>query len=253
MIRVTGEESLVNELKQYKCICFYPSAGTDLSDVDYFCSGKRPWSERAENDQPEADFSALEDDSDNFPDLFIHTDVNFYHEFEAGEDIMPYEMGIHGDFELISFRELPSIKEPNLIHDNCEFSGRCFEYKFHAWGKEKVYTLIFCLCENEYLISKIFMANSLKLNYIWSKNWNGGMTNGTWLVNALDKLGTLRVYTDWLCVPGQRGEPRNRFVKEKYSELMGPAKVKLERNNDVRWIEEGAHGWVEEFKVVSDS
>jgi hypothetical protein len=250
VIVLTGLQNLANEIKKYKCVCFYPSAGADLSDVDYFASGKRPWGERAEENLETADFDEIDKNPYNDPDLFIHTDVNFYHEYAEGADLIPEEHAINSNCEILSFRELPEIKEPNLIHDNYEFSGKCFEYKLRLWGSNKIRTLIFLLCENEFLIAKLFLPNKLKLRYVWSKNWNGGMTYGTWLVNALDKLETFKVYTDWLCVPGRRGEPRNRFIDEKYPELSGPPRVKLVRNNEVRWIDESAHGWIEEFDVV---
>ena len=38
----TTVNKLVEELRKYKNICFYPSSGTDLSDLDYFCSGRLP-------------------------------------------------------------------------------------------------------------------------------------------------------------------------------------------------------------------
>jgi len=37
---MTGEEALAQELKKYRCICYYPSSGTDLSNLDFFCSAK---------------------------------------------------------------------------------------------------------------------------------------------------------------------------------------------------------------------
>ncbi|EKD84461.1 MAG: hypothetical protein ACD_39C00035G0001 [uncultured bacterium] len=52
-------------------------------------------------------------------------------------------------------------------------------------------------------------------------------------------------------MPGKRGEPQNIVVQQKYPELMVPAKVKLVRNEDLRWIDESGHGWVEEFDVLT--
>ena len=75
-------KSLIDELKNYKSICFYPSCGTDLSDLDFFCSGKMPIEERKQAvgaDDWNGDYSE--------PDLYFHTDVNFYMEFESGEDL----------------------------------------------------------------------------------------------------------------------------------------------------------------------
>lgn len=247
---MTGEEYLVNELKKYNCICYYPSSGTDLSNMDYFGSGKKLWEERIGGIQPESDISANTSCLENDPDLFIHTDINFYQEFASGLDMLPNECGIHGSFEVLEFRELPALSNPNLICSNYEYSGRCFEYKLHIWGTKRPKTLIFCLCENEYFVSKILLANSIHVSFIWSRNWAGGKTYGTWLTNVLEKLHTKKVYTDWLCVPGKRGEPRNRSVEEKYPELMIPSNVKLVRNNDLHWIDEGSHGWVEEFDVI---
>lgn len=251
---MTGEEYLVNELKKFNCICYYPSSGTDLSNIDYFGSGKKLWEERTSGIQSESDVSEnpanLGNERENDPDLFIHTDINFYQEFESGLDMLPTDCGIHGSFEVLEFRELPALNNPNLICDNYEYSGKCFEYKLRVWGSEKIRTLIYCLCENEYFVTKILLAHSINVSIIWSRNWNGGLTYGTWLANILDKLHTEKVFTDWLCVPGKRGEPRNRFVEEKYPELMVPAKVKLIQNNDIHWIDEGSHGWVEEFDVL---
>ncbi len=247
---MTGAEFLINELKKYSCICYYPSSGIDLSNMDFFCSGKKLWSERVERENPEEIVLDEPIDDSCAPDLFIHTDVNFYQEFESGLDFDADDSGIHGSFEVISFRELPEIKEPNTICDNFDFSGRCFEYKLKLWGSPKIRTLIFVLCENEYLVSKIFLKNKIEVSYIWSKNWNGGQTHGTWLANILDKLKTKKIYTDWLCVPGKRGQPGNRLVEEKYPELMCVSNTKLVRNNEIRWIDEGAHGWVEEFDVL---
>ncbi|OQA05649.1 MAG: hypothetical protein BWY66_02351 [bacterium ADurb.Bin374] len=51
-------------------------------------------------------------------------------------------------------------------------------------------------------------------------------------------------------MPGNRGEPRNRLVEEKYPDLMLPSGVNLVRNTDIHWIDEGANGWVEEYDVV---
>jgi hypothetical protein len=246
IVFLAAEDLLVNEIKKHNCICYYPSCGTDLSNVDFFASGKKLWSERAEAAAP-ADFSEIGSD----PDLFIHTDVNFYQEFEAGLDFDAAECGIHGSFEVVDYKELPALKNPNLICDNYAHSGKTFVYKLRLWGSKKVRTLIFCLCENEFMIAKILLAHNIKTDFIWSKNWNGGPTSGTWLVNVLDKLNTRKVYTDWLCVPGFRGQPRNGKVSENYPELMAPAKVKLVRNNDIHWIDEGAHGWVEEFEVIA--
>lgn len=246
---MTGEEFLVNELKKYRCICYYPSSGADLSNLDYFGSGKKPWEERISGPSLESSFSAESGELENDPDLFIHTDINFYQEFASGQDMEADECGLHGSFEVLEFRELPSIKEPNRICDNYEFSGKCFEYKLRVWGSAKIRTLIFCLCENEFFVSRILLGHQIYAAIVWSRNWNGGQTYGTWLANVLDQLQTVKVYTDWLCVPGMRGEPRNRSVEEKYPELMVPTKVKLVRNIDVHWIDEGAHGWVEEFDV----
>lgn len=248
---MTGEEYLVNELKKYRCICYYPSAGTDLSNIDYFGSGKKLWAERTGENMPECrvleDHANLETD----PDLYVHTDVNFYQEFAAGLELPADECGIHGSFEVLEFRELPALTEPNLIFSNYEFSGKCFEYKLRVWGSAKIRTLIFCLCENEYFVTKVLLANNIEVSLIWSRNWNGSHTYGTWLANVLDRLRTFKVYTDWLCVPGKKGEPGNRAVAEKYPELMLPSKVKIVRNNDTHWIDEGAHGWVEEFDIVT--
>lgn len=248
---MTGEEYLINELKKSRCICYYPSSGTDLSNIDYFASGRKLWGERTADNQPQLTASAEMPDSENDPDLFVHTDVNFYQEFAAGLDMQPDECGIHGSFEVLAFKELPALKNPNRICDNYEFSGSCFEYKLRLWGSEKIRTLIYCLCENEYFVTRILLAGGISVPYIWSRNWAGGQTYGTWLASVLDRLHTIRLYTDWLCVPGSRGEPRNRAVEEKYPELMIPAKVDLVRNNDIHWIDEGAHGWVEEFIVLN--
>lgn len=247
---MSGEAFLVSELRKYSCICYYPSSGTDLSNVDYFASGRKTREERIAS--VSAKEGRTEDlvSNENDPDLFIHTDINFYQEFAAGLDMVPDECGIHGSFEVLEFRELPCFATPNLISPNFEYSGKCFEYKLRVWGSHKVRTLIFCLCENEYFVAKVLLANKIDVSFVWSRNWNGGQTYGTWLANILDQLHTRKVYTDWLCVPGKRGEPRNKFVEEKYSELMVPAKVKLVRNNEIHWIDEGSHGWVEEFDVV---
>lgn len=246
---MTGEEYLVNEIKKYRCVCFYPSAGTDLSDIDFFGSGKKLMGERLDEKSNEADFEAISADCQNDPDLFIHADLNFYSEFEEGFNSLPTDYNINGSFKVVGFRELPLINDPNLIHDNYVFSGKCFEYKLQVWGRKEPVTLIICLCENEAVVSKIFLAHQLKLDFIWSKNWNGSKTRGTWMANTLERLQTAKVYTDWLCIPGFKGEPRNEWVEEKYPELMEKSEVKMVRNNDIHWIDESAHGWVEEFIV----
>lgn len=237
-------KSLIDELKNYNSICYYPSCGTDLSDVDYFCSGCLP---REERNKASAKPDSWNKDFDE-PDLFIHSDVNFYMEFESGEDLDLNEYGLHGKYEVLEFEQLETIKEPNRINNNMPFSGQIFEYKCKVWGKEKPITIIFCLCENEYMGSQIFLSNNLPLNYIWSKNWNGGRTYGTWLAKIAKTLNIKIFYTDWLCLPGLRGEPSNAIVYEKYPELKAEIVSKLERTNN-HWIEEGAHGWVDEFKV----
>ena len=235
---------LVDELKNYNSICYYPSCGTDLSDVDYFCSGCLPREERnkasAKKEPWNKDFAE--------PDLFLHSDVNFYMEFESGEDLDLNECGLHGKYEILEFEQLETIKEPNRINNNMPFSGQIFKYKCKVWGKEKPINIIFCLCENEYIGSQIFLPNNLPLNYIWSKNWNGGRTYGTWLAKIAKTLNVKIFYTDWLCLPGLRGEPSNAIVYEKYPLLKVETVSKLERTNN-HWIEEGAHGWVDEFKV----
>lgn len=246
-----GREFLTNELQKYSSICFYPSSGTDLSNLDFFCSGRKPREERKSGEKTISPVSGQSGEAQSDPELFIHTDVNFYQEFESGAEFELDEHGINGEYEITGFRELPSISEPNRIFQNFPHSGRCFEYKLRLWGGDKVRTLIYCLCENEYLVSEILLANQIKVPFIWSINWNGGLTCGTWLVNAVEKLGTRKVYTDWLCVPGRRGEPRNEAVAEKYPELVIPSRIRLVRNDEVHWIEEGDHGWVDEFDVVA--
>lgn len=247
---MTAEEYLAGELKKYQYICYYPSSGTDLSNLDYFSSGRKPLNERLDANRSE-ETPTTNSDQQNDPDLFIHTDINFYQEFEAGKDFAADDCGLHGSFEVLEFRELPKIENPNRISDNYAFSGQCFEYKLRLRGSAKIKTLIYCLCENEFFAAQILLANDISVEYIWSRNWNGGQTYGTWLANVLHRLKTRKIYTDWLCIPGHRGEPRNRHVEAKYPELMMPSQIKLLRNNDVHWIDEGAHGWVEEFDVVS--
>lgn len=246
---MTGEEYLANKLQSHKCICYYPSSGPDLSNLDYFCSGKLPWSERTGGMGSAIVMSQELANADNGPDLFIHTDINFYQEFEAGFDLSAQECGINGSFSVIAFEELPTLQSPNMVCDNYAFSGRCFEYKLKLWGSEKIITLIYCLCENEYFVTKVLLAHKIAVPIIWSRNWAGGKTYGTWLANVLHQLNTAKVYTDWLCIPGKRGQPGNDAVAVNYPQLMAPAKVKLVRNEAVRWIDEGANGWVEEFDV----
>ena len=242
-ILMAKPKSLIDELKTYKSICFYPSCGTDLGDIDYFCSGRRPIEERKNTNVPENCTWEIEE-----PDVYIHTDVNFYMEFESGEDFDLSECGIHGKYEILSFEQLETFDKPNRINGNFPYSGQCFKYTLKVWGKEKPITLIFCLCENEYAASQIFMANNIDVKYVWSKNWNGGRTYGPWLAKAAKNMGVKFFYTDWLCLPGFRGEPSNSIVYEKYPELNVKEISKLERT-DNHWIEEGAHGWVDEFKV----
>ena len=235
--------NIINELKNYKSICFYPSCGTDLSDIDYFCSGRLPREERKKAVLAEkCDWKTEE------PDLYFHSDVNFYMEFEAGEDFDLSEYGIHGEYKILSCEQLETIDKPNRINNNFPYSGQCFKYTLKVWGKEKPVTVIFCLCENEYTVSQIFLANKLNVSYVWSKNWNGGRTYGPWLAKAAKLIGVKFFYTDWLCLPGFRGEPSNDIVYEKYPELKAKDIALLERT-DNHWIEEGSHGWVDEFKV----
>lgn len=238
-------ERLIVELKKYRRVCFYPSSGPDLSDLDYFCSGERPYGERVEGGAVGGPMARFED----VPDLFLHTDINFYMEFEEGKDLEADELGFNGDFEVISFEELDKIAEPNVINDNYDFSGRVFKYEFRAWGQGKIFTLIYILCENEFLVSKIALEHNLAIETIWSKNWAGGRTYGTWMVNVMDRLGTGRLYSDWLCIPGRRGEPSNALVREAYPELMVERQVRLVRSAEEKWIDEGANGWVERFDV----
>lgn len=238
------KKNLIEELKNYKSICFYPSSGTDLSDIDFFCSGGLPREERKETDA----FSHIWHRAVIEPELFVHSDVNFYMEFESGKDLDLSEYGIHGKYEIISFEQLESIKEPNRINNNLPYSGQVFKYKLRVWGKEETVVLIFALCENEFVASQIFLANNIPLFYVWSKNWNGGKTYGTWLARAANKLGVKLMYTDWLCLPNLRGEPPNDIVYEKYPNLKVYPEAKLVRTNN-HWIEEGAHGWVDEFMI----
>ncbi|MFZ2956399.1 MAG: hypothetical protein WA705_05880 [Candidatus Ozemobacteraceae bacterium] len=247
---MTGGESLARELKKYRCICYYPSSGTDLSNLDFFCSGKKLWEERVGGVSRGGGVPESASGMDDDPDLFVHTDINFYQEFAAGNEASPHERGIHGSFEVLEFRELPALESPNRIWNNFIHSGKCFEYKLRVWGATRTKTLIYCLCENEWFVLRILLDHGIRVPFVWSRNWAGGQTYGTWLANALDKLQTAKLYTDWLCVPGKRGEPRNRLVEEKYPELMTPPTVRLVRNDDVRWVDEGEHGWVEEYDVL---
>lgn len=240
---MTGMETLVQELKKYRYICYYPSSGTDLTDIDFFGSGRKLWEERRDGSPAAAS-------SEDTPDLFLHTDINFYQEFASGADLLPNECGMQGACEVISFRELPALEAPNEIYDNFVHSGKCFEYRLRVWGLEREKTLIWCLCENEALVSKVLLPHGINVPFIWSRNWSGGKTYGTWLANVLGRLGTRKLYADWLCVPGNRGEPRNRLVEENYPDLMTPSSAKLVRNNDIHWIDEGANGWVEEYDVI---
>ena len=235
---------LVEELRKYKNICFYPSSGTDLSDLDYFCSGRLP-KELRKNANGKA-----EDWKGDFhePEAFVHSDVNFYMEFESGEDFDLSECGIHSPYEILGFEQLGIIEKPNRINGNLPFSGQCFKYILKLWGKEKPVVLIICLCENEFVATEIFMKNNLAVSYAWSKNWNGGRTYGTWLGRVASKLGIKLFYTDWLCIPGLRGEPDNSSVYEEYPDLVTEKESVLTRT-DNHWIEEGVHGWVDEFTV----
>lgn len=237
--------SFAQELKKYRCICFYPSSGTDLSNIDFFASGKMLWQERLDADRNLPPNPA----SDQDPDLFIHTDIIQYQEFVDGLDALPDNCGMHGTFEVVQFKELPTLDEKNRIFGNVEFSGRCFEYKLRVWNSSEIKTLIFCLLENECFVSRILLENQVRVPIIWAKNWNGSRTYGTWLANVLKPLKTRKFYSDWLCIPGQRGEPANLAVADKYPELMVNGQVRLIRNNDIHWIDEGSHGWVEEFDV----
>ncbi len=236
-------KSLINELKKYNSICFYPSSGTDLSDIDFFGSGRLPIEERKKVQVADSCNWEIKE-----PEVFIHSDVNFYMEFESGEDFDLSECGIHGKYEILSFEQLEIIDKPNRINNNFPYSGQCFKYTLKVWGKEKPVILIFCLCENEFMASQIFLINKIPVNYVWSKNWNGGRTYGTWLARVAKKLEVKVFYTDWLCLPGFRGEPSNSIVYEKYPELETDEESKLERTSN-HWIEEGAHGWVDEFWV----
>ncbi len=240
-----SHQLLIKELKKYDRICYYPSSATDLSDIDFFGSGQLLWEERVSKGR--ADDFAKRD----CPDLFIHTDINFYREFVSGLEELPDECGMNGNFVVTGFRELPSLHQPNRIYENYEFSGKCFEYKIRVWDSDRIVTLLFCLCENEFFVSRILLAGNIKVDTVWTKNWNGGRTYGTWLANILDQLQTSHFFSDWLCIPGQRGEPRNLLVEEKYPELMVAAKIRLERNDEIHWIDQGAHGWVEKFSIVS--
>ncbi|MDD2998099.1 MAG: hypothetical protein PHV05_03485 [Candidatus Riflebacteria bacterium] len=247
---MTGNEYLADELKKYRCICYYPSSGTDLSNIDYFGSGRKLWSERVEGVCPPLLTADEKNFSQDEPDLYIHTDVNFYQEFSAGHDLEAEDCGMNGSFEVVAFRELLPLEKPNRICANFDYSGRCFEYKLRVWDSEKTLTLIYCLCENESFVANILLAYGIRVEYVWSRNWYGTHTYGTWLGNILDQTQTRKVYTDWLCVPGKRGEPQNIAVQQKYPELMVRAKVRLVRNDNIRWIDESGHGWVEEFDVL---
>ncbi len=246
---MTEENALVRELKKYKSVCYYPSSGRDMSDLDYFGSGCLPREERLGLSPVAPPPLAAGENAD--PDVFIHTDVNFYQECAAGLDLQPIDCGIHGACEVLSHRELTPIRASNAICGNFPHSGRVFEYQLKLWGRPQVRTLFYCLCENEFFVAKILLANDIRVPYIWTRDWFGGPTHGTWLANVFDRLQTVKFFTDWLCVPGQRGEPGNKAVAEKYPELMIPSKVRLVKNESHRWIEEGAHGWIEEYDVCS--
>ncbi len=247
---MSGEAALTEELARYRCLCYYPSSGTDLGDLDFFCSGKLLWGERTADSRRTAEPAEERVPSEDLPDLFVHTDISFYQEFAAGDWIPTPENGMHGKFDVVAFRELPTVVNPNRIWTNLPHSGKCFEYKLQVWDSSRPVTLIFCLTENEWFVANILLAHGIRAPFVWSKSWAGGRTYGTWLANVLDKLQTRKLYTDWLCLPGQRGEPRNRLVEAHYPELMTPATVRLVRNEALHWIDEGSHGWVEEFDVL---
>ncbi|RCK81070.1 MAG: hypothetical protein OZSIB_2447 [Candidatus Ozemobacter sibiricus] len=241
--------ALAAELKSYQRLCYYPSCGTDLSDLDFFCSGQLPWGERTDPGRRPAPSSAPPPLAPEPPDLFVHTDVSFYQEFAAGDWTPTAEHGLHGSFEILGFRERPPLSHPNRIWPNLPHSGKCFEYKLRVWDSPRTITLLYCLCENEWFVADVLLAHGVRVPLIWTKNWAGGRTYGTWLVNVLDRLRTETFYADWLCRPGQRGEPRNPLVAAHYPELMVPPTVRLERDERLHWIDEGSHGWVEAFHV----
>lgn len=243
--KIMSEKSVAEIIKSHSCICYYPSCGTDISDLDFFCSGGKLWQERINGPCNKRDnsFDVIE------PDLFIHTDVNLYNEFDGEIEELAQNSGFHGRMEVVSFQQLEGFDTPNVINPNMPSSGACFKYELRLWGSNQIKTLLFCVCENEYFVSKILLANSLSVPYIWCKNWNGGRTVGTWLVNVMDVLGTKKFYSDWLCIPGKRGEPSNEKARSAYPQLFQHPVVELEKNEAKRWIDEGFHGWVEEYRV----
>ena len=60
-------KKLADELKKYNRICYYPSSGRDLSDLDYFGSGRLLWNERVESS---CRVSGQTAQSCDLPDLF---------------------------------------------------------------------------------------------------------------------------------------------------------------------------------------
>ena len=248
-----GEAHLAGILAQAACVCYYPSSGPDLGDVDFFTSGGRPLEERRRGPAPAGPPGAAAAGTTTAPcapDVFLHSDVGFFQEFAAGRDWQPGENGLHGPVEIVDHQELPRLAIGNRIYDNLPHTGRCFAYRFRAWGAPAVKTLVCCLCENEGVVARVLLAHGLRVPVVWARNWAGGRSHGTWLVNVLHRLHTAAVYSDWLCVPGQRGEPGNLRVAQVYPELMATAPVRLARNESLHWIDEGAHGWVERFDVV---
>ncbi|NLM18318.1 MAG: hypothetical protein GX221_11430 [Candidatus Riflebacteria bacterium] len=239
------KNKVLDILSESQNICYYPSAGLDLSNIDYFTSGRLPLTSRMKGDSQ----SNIEPEFSEMPDLFVHTDVNFYMEYEDMSDLWQDDAFFHGSLECLSTEYLGQLEKPNRIYDNFEHSGKIFFSKFLARNKE--IKLLVILAENEYAVSEIFLVNQIPIKYIWSKNWNGGKTYGTWLAKIADKLKTEKFYTDWLCVPGLRGEPSNDELKKHYPDLSEKASAVLERTEN-HWIEEGYHGWLDEFIVKAN-
>lgn len=246
---------LIELLKSSNNICYYPSSGIDLSDIDYFASGKLSYFIRKNNSNfnlKQIDFLNFIDESylpPSMPDLFIHTDLNFYREFEDGfENDKLTDYGINGSFEILSYKEIQPLSVSNEIYQNFMHSGRCFLYKLKVWNNEA--KLLICIIENETFVAKILLKNNIKIPIIWTKDWNGSKTYGTWLINVFKRLNTTFFYSDWLCLPSKNLGIENKIVFEKYPELEKKDLVKLVKNTELCFIDESKHGWVQEYIIV---
>ncbi len=170
-------------LKAHRCV-WYPSAGDDFRDL-IFLSGKYPCIDTA-------------------PELFIHTDCSAVFMFHKKDNIV-YEDGhtvIRAE-KLQNFERLHPVQE--FAHFQCAktYNGRTALFQIsidsdtfgHIERK-----LLYAVCENEWFAGNILVPQRIPIDTIcrvrYGNGFGGAVNDGSWLVPAMNILGTKNFFSD---------------------------------------------------------